>query len=128
MSATCPAHLMLHDYCVTTGLDDRAGLTARATVYLCMWPAASSVGCRTASERLPNAVVKRLTLLLRIEEVPGSNFCPGTGYPNSGFRVFSQYLQVNAWVVPKNEATTASFQIHSNSLHTYYPFIRRCIV
>jgi hypothetical protein len=43
-------------------------------------------------------VAEWLTLLLRVQEVPGSNFDPGTGYPE-GFRGFPQSLQANARIV-----------------------------
>jgi hypothetical protein len=37
----------------------------------------------------PNVIVKWLTLLLRIQEVPGSNLSPDTGYHDWGFLWFS---------------------------------------
>jgi hypothetical protein len=38
---------------------------------------------------------KRLAFLLFILEVPGSNLCPETGYPDRGFCGFPQSLQTN---------------------------------
>jgi hypothetical protein len=40
----------------------------------------------------PNVVAERLTLLLRIRVVAGSNLCLHTGYPED-FRDFPQFLQ-----------------------------------
>jgi hypothetical protein len=37
---------------------------------------------RVSSNLLSNVVVERLTLLLHIREVPGSNLGPKTGYPD----------------------------------------------
>jgi hypothetical protein len=48
---------------------------------------------------VPKVVVKWLTLLLRIGEVPGSNLGQETGYPE-GSRGFPQSLQANAGIVP----------------------------
>jgi hypothetical protein len=45
-------------------------------------------------------VVKWLTILLRIREVPDSNTGPQTGYPDWRFRGFPQHLQANAGIVP----------------------------
>jgi hypothetical protein len=49
---------------------------------------------------VPNAVVKWLTFLLCIEEVPASTLGPETGYPDRIFRGFPQFLQANSRIVP----------------------------
>jgi hypothetical protein len=41
-------------------------------------------------------------LLLRIQEVSGSNLNPETGYPQGCFSGFSQSLHVNSGIVLKN--------------------------
>jgi hypothetical protein len=41
------------------------------------------------SAHIPNVVVEWFTLLLRVQEVPGSNLDPETGYPDWGFSWFS---------------------------------------
>jgi hypothetical protein len=45
-------------------------------------------------------VVKWLTLLFPIWEVPGSNLSLETSYPDWGFCGFPQSLQANARIVP----------------------------
>jgi hypothetical protein len=55
-----------------------------------------------------NQVSERLTLVLRVREVPGSNIDSGTGYSDWGFRGFSQYLQTNS----PRPLLTKSFPIH----------------
>jgi hypothetical protein len=37
---------------------------------------------------------------VRIWEIPGSNLCPETGYPDWGFSWFSSALYANARIVP----------------------------
>jgi hypothetical protein len=48
---------------------------------------------------LPNVFVEWFTLLLRIQEAPGSNLGPETGYTDWGFRELPQSLPVNAGIV-----------------------------
>jgi hypothetical protein len=55
--------------------------------YLCMYV------CKS------DAVTGWLKILFRIQEVPGSNLSPETGYPEV-FRDFSQSLQAYAAMVP----------------------------
>jgi hypothetical protein len=79
--------------------------------------------------KLLNVVVDRLTLLLRIREVPGSNLGPETGYPESGRSWFSSIPPDECRGNSKNYATTASFEILPiHYSRTYHPFIRRSIV
>jgi hypothetical protein len=52
------------------------------------------------SLKRPNVMVKWLTLLLRIWEVPGSSLGPETGYPDESFCGFPQSLQVNSRIIP----------------------------
>jgi hypothetical protein len=47
-----------------------------------------------------NVVVAWLSLLLRIQEVPGWNLIPKTAILTEAFRVFSQFLQASAGIVP----------------------------
>jgi hypothetical protein len=49
---------------------------------------------------LTNVVVERLTLLLNIQDVTGSNLGKETGYPDCCFRDFTQFIQANAGIVP----------------------------
>jgi hypothetical protein len=51
------------------------------------------------SEQLQNVVVEWLTLLLRIQEVPGSSNGPEGGYPEL-FRGVSQSFHANAGITP----------------------------
>jgi hypothetical protein len=48
----------------------------------------------------PNVVVQRLTRLLFILEILGSNLCLQTACPNWGFSWFSSVLQANAGIMP----------------------------
>jgi hypothetical protein len=50
---------------------------------------------------------ERLILLLHIKEVPGSNLCPETDYPDRKFYGFPHSLQTSTL----NWAMTASFHI-----------------
>jgi hypothetical protein len=47
-----------------------------------------------------NVVVEWLTLLRRIQEAPGLNLSPKTGFLTEVFRGFPQFLQVNSGLVP----------------------------
>jgi hypothetical protein len=74
----------------------------------------------------PNVTVLLMPLLFRIREVPVSNFGQETGYLDWGFRSFPQppgkYRDSTL-----NLIATTSFNIHSNSLLTNQPIIRRHI-
>jgi hypothetical protein len=72
----------------------------------------------------PYVVVERLTLLLRIREVPGSNFGPETDYLDWGFSSVPVGKCRNIDLKVGHD----HFQILSNSSFTYRPFIRRYIV
>jgi hypothetical protein len=48
----------------------------------------------------PNIMIEWLTLPLGIWEVLDSNLGPESGYPDCGFCGFSQYLQINAGIIP----------------------------
>jgi hypothetical protein len=64
---------------------------------------------------LTNVGVEWLSHVLSILKVPGSNPDPDIGYPDSGFRDFSQYVQINTLHL----ATSVSLYMLSNSLFTY---------
>jgi hypothetical protein len=71
--------------------------------------------------------LERLTLLVHILEVLGSNLGQDTGYPEWGFHGFPQSLQVNAGIVSKKLGHSC-FQILSISSFTYYLIIQYFIV
>jgi hypothetical protein len=72
----------------------------------------------------PNVVVGWLTLLLRNQEVPGSNLGPKTGCPDWGFLWFFSVPPRDFRNIILNWNMAASFQILSISSFTYHPFIR----
>jgi hypothetical protein len=74
---------------------------------------------------VPNAVVKWLTFLLCIEEVPASTLGPETGYPDRIFRGFPQFLQTNSRVVPYLTGKTIykDMTLHNNT--EFYRVVER---
>jgi hypothetical protein len=77
---------------------------------------------------LPNALVQRLTLRLRIWHIKGSNLGPGTSYPDWGFSWFFSVMPGKCLYSTLNQVTAASLQILYCSLFTHRPFVRRCII
>jgi hypothetical protein len=75
----------------------------------------------------PNVVVEWLKLLLLIREVPGSNLCPNTSYPDRGVSWFYSAPPDKYQDSALNQATTVSFHILSNSSFTCHPPIRHYI-
>jgi hypothetical protein len=66
-------------------------------------------------------VVRWLTLLLHIRDVPGSNISPETGCPDWAFPgFFFQFLQANAGIVPSvrpRPLLSTSFSFHLSPFH-----------
>jgi hypothetical protein len=73
----------------------------------------------------PNVVVEWLTHLLRIREVPGSNFGPETGYPDWGFSRFFSISPENSTLKLVHDCFLPR---HFQFIITYRPFIWRYIV
>jgi hypothetical protein len=77
---------------------------------------------RYSSKLLPNVVVERITLLLRIREVPGSDL--GPGYRLTWLRVFVVFLipsrRIAGWYLKiiTRSLPTKSFPIHHHPLMT----------
>jgi hypothetical protein len=69
----------------------------------------------TKGEGRRNVVVERLTLLLRIRQVPGSNLGPKNGYIYGISRGFPQPLQANYVILPlarSQPLTSTSFTVY----------------
>jgi hypothetical protein len=78
--------------------------------------------------RIPSELCQAVKLLTCIPEVPGSNLCQDTDYPDWRFSWFSSVCPCRCWDSTSNYATSISFQILSNSLFTNDPPIRRYII
>jgi hypothetical protein len=73
----------------------------------------------------PNAIVVWLILLLRIREVPFSNFGPDTGFSDWGFSSFPYVPRGKNLDITSVQATAATFRILSSSLLIHHPYIWR---